>query len=181
MEKTSSNTRTKLIWNKVNPQRKPSPKTVDSYSGSIWPQEDNAEAPSERYPSSGINCPSPAHHALALHANGHLSCSISSCLFLGAYNAEHNYKSTLETLPRLLIEININSQLQPPTELSGKLSGGSLLLKLLLQLQIGCLKQTVHKHCHELTLWQVLRQNRTLKHNNPMAKSTSADLCAHEN
>ena len=41
-------------------------------------------------------------------------------------------------------------------------------------------KQTVHTQCHELTVWQALRQNRTQKHN-PMAKSTSAALCAHEN
>ena len=30
-------------------------------------------------------------------------------------------------------------------------------------------------HCRELTFWQVLRKNRTLKHN-PMTKSTSTEI-----
>ena len=39
-----------------------------------------------------------------------------------------------------------------------------VLMKLLLQLQTRCRKETV-QHCHELSVWQVLWQNRTLKHN----------------
>ena len=56
---------------------------------------------------------------------------------------------------------------------------GSLLLKLPLQLQIHCPKQNT-LHCHELNVWQALEQNHTLKYN-PMVKSTSPDLCAHNN
>ena len=174
-----SNTRILLIWTKVYHHRMPSPTVVDSVFGLSRPQEVNAGAPTEQYQSSGNNSPSLAHHALALHVTGHLSCSISSCFFFSAYNTKHICTWTLETLPGYLGEINTNSQPQPTTELSGKPSGESLLMKLLLQLQIRCRKQTVH-HCHELTVWQVLRQSLTLKHN-PMAKYTSADLCAHEN
>ena len=47
------------------------------------------------------------------------------------------------------------------------------------QLQIHCPKQNT-LHCHELNVWQALRQNHTLKYN-PMVKSTSPDLCAHDN
>ena len=169
MEQTRSNTRIILIRNKAHPHRTPSPIAVDSYCGSCRLQEDNAGVPSERYQSSGNNCSSPTHHALALHASGQLFCSISSCLFFSACNAKHNYKYTLETLPRYSTEINTNSQLQPLTELSRILSGESLLLKLLLQLPIRCLKHTVQKDCHKLTVWQVLRQNCTLKYNT-MAK-----------
>ena len=173
MEQTRSNTRRLLIWNKAYPHQTPSLAADDSYSCLNRPQEDNAGPPSERYQSSSNNSPSPAHHTLALHASGHLPGSISSCLFLSAYNAEHNHEYTLETIPWQLSESDTNSQQQPPKELSGKLSGESLLLKLLLQLQTHCSKQTA-LHCHELTVWQALRQNRTLKYN-PMVKSTSPD------
>ena len=47
------------------------------------------------------------------------------------------------------------------------------------QLQIHCPKQST-LHCHELNAWQAHRQNHTLKHN-PLVKSTSPDLCAHDN
>ena len=92
MEQTRSNTRKILMWNKLYPHQTPSPAAGDSYSGLSWPQEDNAGAPSERYQSSSNNSPSPAHHTLALHASGHLSGSISSCLLLSAYNAEQNHE-----------------------------------------------------------------------------------------
>ena len=60
----------------------PSQKAVDSYSSSS----------SGRYQSSGNNIPSPAHHALVLHASGHFSCPISTRLFFSAYNMKHEYK-----------------------------------------------------------------------------------------
>ena len=174
MEQTRNNARRLLIWNKVYPHQTPSLAAGNSYSRLSRPQEDNAGAPSERYQSSSNNSPSPAHHTLALHASGHLSSSIFSCLFFSAYNTEHNHENTLETLPWYLSEGNANSQQQPPKELSGKLSGESPLQKLPRQPQTHCPKQTALQY-RELTFWQVLRKNRTLKHS-PMAKSTSTEI-----
>ena len=76
-----------------------SPVTRDSHCGSRQPPEDNAGPRSERYQSSGNNSLSPAPHALALYASAHSSCTITKRLFISAYNAEYNYKQTLETVP----------------------------------------------------------------------------------
>ena len=109
----------------------PSPLTRKSYSSSNRPQEDIAEALGERYQSFGNNSSSPAHRALALYASEHFSCSISTRLFFSAYNAEDNYKYTLEAQPGQSGEINTNSKRQPQAELSGKpmkIAVGSRLL-----------------------------------------------------
>ena len=134
----------------------------------------------EQYQSYGNTSSSSVHQVLTLYASGHFSCPISTSLSFIAHNTKHKYNYMLETVSGELGEINSNSQPQLPAELSAKPSGECLHQKLHLQLQTLCRKQTDRILCHEMVVWQVPQQKLTLLHN-PMVKSTSVDLCAHEN